>query len=60
MKSCDALVLREKLNERQIRLLKAFDRLNPEEQENLISYQQRLLRMQERKADSHCCIDQKF
>lgn len=60
MKSCDALVLKGKLNERQIRLLKAFDRLNPEEQENLISYQQRLLRMQERKADSRCCIDQKF
>lgn len=60
MKTCDALVLKENLNERQIRLLKAFDRLSPEEQENLISYQQHLLRTQERKADSRCCTGQKF
>ena len=60
MKTCDAIVLKENLNERQIRLLKAFDRLNPEEQEDLISYQQHLLRTQECKADSRCCTDQKF
>lgn len=60
MKACDALVLKANLTGRQIRLLKAFDKLNPEEQENLISYQQHLLRMQERKVDSRCCTDQKF